>query len=187
MGGHDRCRQSRWEAGGIAGDRFGTLVLVQRRLATTRWPRWQASAKKRGSILLSHLLPLQPINVDGFRSYRRSQFPAWWLAGGEVLARWLRVEGVLLGVASVSNRRARHTREPSPFGPATATPTGVALPLGHCCVIFSYPSCWFSSGENHGMDSPDGLRWHFQCRILPEGAFPLGMSCSYLFSSEFWL
>uniref|UniRef100_A0A0D9YQE0 Secreted protein n=1 Tax=Oryza glumipatula TaxID=40148 RepID=A0A0D9YQE0_9ORYZ len=49
---------------GRSGGHTMTRALLRQRLATTRWPRWQAYTGKSGSTLLSHPLLLQLKDVD---------------------------------------------------------------------------------------------------------------------------
>uniref|UniRef100_A0A0E0ND16 DUF3778 domain-containing protein n=1 Tax=Oryza rufipogon TaxID=4529 RepID=A0A0E0ND16_ORYRU len=59
-GGHTM----RWALGGMRQTLLQTRALLRQRLATTRWPRWQAYTGKSGSTLLSHPLLLQLKDVD---------------------------------------------------------------------------------------------------------------------------
>lgn len=54
----------RWALGGMRQTLLQTRALLRQRLATTRWPRWQAYTGKSGSTLLSHPLLLQLKDVD---------------------------------------------------------------------------------------------------------------------------
>uniref|UniRef100_A0A0E0JKZ0 Uncharacterized protein n=1 Tax=Oryza punctata TaxID=4537 RepID=A0A0E0JKZ0_ORYPU len=84
---------------------------------------------ERGSILLSHPLPLQPNHVDGVEARRRTRL----YFDGQPTASW--------------RERVGTTSEGLDFGPVTVTPAGAAFSLGRCCVSSPLPRD--SLGENH--------------------------------------